>query len=1006
MDKVLLRFGLSTSSQVPVDVKTNVAPTLSSASAKKFGLENALYFCTPFRDLMLQSPVTTPPPQVPPVSPVISTMPLVPNRRKPEPKPSASTASELPLVALIPSSPSTLFSALRSLFLHISTHPQERGIVSPRVFIEKLKEVNRVFDTTTHQDAHEFLNYLLNKIVEEVEEERKTQDALEDWLFKVSSRDEAFLDLSIDIEQNSSVTACLRQFSASEMLCHKNKFFCDSCCDLQEAEKRMKIKRLPKVLALHLKRFKYQEESQRYVKLAYRVAFPFELRLFNTIDDMEDADRLYHLFGIVVHIGNGPHHGHYVSIIKTLGAWLLFDDENVSPIAESEIPKYFGDSAPSAGCAYVLYYQAADIDMGKLGLRPDQTEEFRSTTAAEQLPPICPPGLTIAPIPTPSSSSSSLETGQPLFSRSQPSAFTPSAPSFTSLGHHAFPPAPPLTGSLSSPISVPSTVDSNVPTSSAVGSGGGPSTMTATGTPLVRGASLPAVPLMPTRVLIDGTEEGPASPTRQQSTMSVGTHSRPGTSWSHKYVGTPRALPILPRPMTSGGDAEGVREKEGGWAKWFGGGGRSAEPTMAVNGVADGAAVGSGGPEDGESSVVGEVDSNTSGHSNGAPNGSAMTGLKEKGKGKGPGHWFPKRKSFRIGGEKTPKSAITPVAEASPDAMTRLRTSLQLPQRRASDSGDGQSTIPPPLTAVRSTPAVYQQTPASSSTSKHQSPVSTTLDKEGSNSYLHPHDHILVNGEISPTPSSDSSFESGGPSIGAQTATVSLVPPSTHHTSNLITNHQHSAQNGHQQPMQLLTPFLAPRMYTSVSTPPTAPPSSILLTTPMSPYSRTRSYPEPPLMPDAPSTPERKQSLGSFQVLRRKEKEEEEGWDAVASRPSTTGSEAGRGWEMPLPPPPVPIPSPSVELRTHQYHLQPHQQQQGSMLGDLEADEPAKEAPGLASFGSANTSTGSSGGVGNAGFKKATRKLSLTAPRLGFGKREKEKEKMREKAVPGSFMRV
>ena len=55
---------------------------------------------------------------------------------------------------------------------------------------------------------------------------------------KVSARDESFLDLSIDIEQNSSVTACLRQFSASEMLCQKNKFFCDACCDLQEAEKR------------------------------------------------------------------------------------------------------------------------------------------------------------------------------------------------------------------------------------------------------------------------------------------------------------------------------------------------------------------------------------------------------------------------------------------------------------------------------------------------------------------------------------------------------------------------------------------------------------------------------------------------------------------------------------------------------------------------------------------------------------------------------------------------
>jgi ubiquitin carboxyl-terminal hydrolase 9/13 len=112
-----------------------------------------------------------------------------------------------------------------------------------------------------------------------------------------------FLDLSIDIEQNSSVTACLRQFSASEMLCQRNKFFCDSCCGLQEAEKRMKIKRLPNVLALHLKRFKYQEELGKYVKLNYRVAFPFELRLFNTVDDAVDMDRRYELYAIVVHIG-------------------------------------------------------------------------------------------------------------------------------------------------------------------------------------------------------------------------------------------------------------------------------------------------------------------------------------------------------------------------------------------------------------------------------------------------------------------------------------------------------------------------------------------------------------------------------------------------------------------------------------------------------------------------------------------------------------------------------
>ena len=65
----------------------------------------------------------------------------------------------------------------------------------------------------------------------------------------------------------------------------------------------MKIKKLPNVLALHLKRFKYQEDLRKYIKLTYRVAFPFELRLFNTVDEVDDPDRLYELFGIVVHIG-------------------------------------------------------------------------------------------------------------------------------------------------------------------------------------------------------------------------------------------------------------------------------------------------------------------------------------------------------------------------------------------------------------------------------------------------------------------------------------------------------------------------------------------------------------------------------------------------------------------------------------------------------------------------------------------------------------------------------
>ncbi|KAH9983879.1 hypothetical protein BJV77DRAFT_235096 [Russula vinacea] len=64
---------------------------------------------------------------------------------------------------------------------------------------------------------------------------------------------------------------------------------------------------------------------------------------------------------------SGPHHGHYVAIVKGPHSWLIFDDDKIEAIKESEIPRYFGDAA--SGSAYVLYYQAVDLDPASLGIK-------------------------------------------------------------------------------------------------------------------------------------------------------------------------------------------------------------------------------------------------------------------------------------------------------------------------------------------------------------------------------------------------------------------------------------------------------------------------------------------------------------------------------------------------------------------------------------------------------------------------------------------------------------
>jgi ubiquitin carboxyl-terminal hydrolase 12/46 len=175
----------------------------------------------------------------------------------------------------------------------------------------------------------------------------------------VTARDETFLDLSLDIEQNSSITSCLKNFSSTETLHAEDKFFCDKCCSLQEAQKRMKIKKPPHILVIHLKRFKYIEQLGRYKKLSYRVVFPLELKLSNTVEPYADVE--YSLFAVVVHVGSGPNHGHYVSLVKSHNHWLFFDDENVEMIEESAVQTFFGSSqeySSNTDHGYILFYES------------------------------------------------------------------------------------------------------------------------------------------------------------------------------------------------------------------------------------------------------------------------------------------------------------------------------------------------------------------------------------------------------------------------------------------------------------------------------------------------------------------------------------------------------------------------------------------------------------------------------------------------------------------------
>ena len=306
----------------------------------------------------------------------------------------------------------TILSCLSELFRSIQESRRRTGSVAPKKFVQKVKAENALFRGYQHQDAHEFLSYLLNDMAETLAKDEKRRKGATGaagagqerdvaggarggrdgettstpsekktfvdeffkgvlntetqclWCENVTTRKEPFYDLSLEIEDNCSLSACLGQFSSDETLKDDEKYFCDRCGRKQEAVKRMRIAEPPRVLCCHFKRFKYVESLGQMRKLMHRVVYPFDLRLTNTTDTCED-DGYYTLVAAVVHMGLHMHHGHYIALVKSADQWLCFDDDQVMPITEAQVRGAFGGeregTATSGGAStehsYILFYE-------------------------------------------------------------------------------------------------------------------------------------------------------------------------------------------------------------------------------------------------------------------------------------------------------------------------------------------------------------------------------------------------------------------------------------------------------------------------------------------------------------------------------------------------------------------------------------------------------------------------------------------------------------------------
>ncbi|KAJ3379551.1 hypothetical protein HDU92_006617 [Lobulomyces angularis] len=196
---------------------------------------------------------------------------------------------------------------------------------------------------------------------------------------------ESFFALQCEVKNKRNLLESLQLYVEKETLDRDNKYFCDSCKKHVNATKRTCINSLPNNLIVHLKRFDYDQDSMRRIKLNDKFEFPEVLDMFPyTAEGVDHSENnfitskrcLYELSGVLIHSGSSES-GHYYSYVKDkeyTDRWIAFNDSNVSTFNSNLISqKCFGGFEefwdefkkksllkPKIYSAYMLFYDCVD----------------------------------------------------------------------------------------------------------------------------------------------------------------------------------------------------------------------------------------------------------------------------------------------------------------------------------------------------------------------------------------------------------------------------------------------------------------------------------------------------------------------------------------------------------------------------------------------------------------------------------------------------------------------
>lgn len=274
-----------------------------------------------------------------------------------------------------------------------------KGPVNPSDLRRQIAAKNPMFAETTQQDAHEFFLEFVNQLHDELLAGREQWLSTSEGAAASLGKDDAagedltvpttqvffdaeiqkrlkcldcgheknlaperFRDLSLDFTNVPSgrLEDLIRQYFEEDALEVK----CDRSTECQDNGLMTKtLSVTPKVLVLHLLRFRPNMERRQYEKIQDEVKLPQELDLRKCLE----KDRLparplagigaagegstkYGLRAVIEHIGSSPRSGHYICYARSADTrWRKYNDERVV-----ELPG--GLPAEVNKTAYILFY--------------------------------------------------------------------------------------------------------------------------------------------------------------------------------------------------------------------------------------------------------------------------------------------------------------------------------------------------------------------------------------------------------------------------------------------------------------------------------------------------------------------------------------------------------------------------------------------------------------------------------------------------------------------------